>query len=289
LLLTLACSVNTDQPDRISRLESLVAAEREFSALSATDGVRKAFLTNMVDSVVLFRPMVVVGKKVYEKASEVPGQLIWRPIVADVSLAGDMGFSTGPFQLRRNPSDSLPASVGFFLSVWRRGADQHWKVELDAGIRTPQYDTTTSIAYLEQSVNTWTPLTKEDFLQVEHLLTLREHELSMLSQKNGAGAALRSCADRLIRIYREDMMPMIGEERLTRLVVFPNSEIHWNTYRAIISESGDRAYTYGEALIAGKDPAKFSYVHLWKKDSSNQWKIILDFMIPIPKEAEKKN
>src|SRR5262245_34819494 len=70
--------------DLKTELNTLVETERAFARLSVTKGTREAFLANLNDDSVLFRPQAVPGKSWMEKNPPAPSQLSWEPAFADV-------------------------------------------------------------------------------------------------------------------------------------------------------------------------------------------------------------
>ena len=105
--------------------------------MSVEKGIRDSFLANLADDAIVFDPGPVNGKELYTKRSPSEAQLIWEPIFADVSNAGDMGYTTGPWEYKKTKSDAIPVAYGQFLSVWKRQSDGPWKVVLDGGVDNP--------------------------------------------------------------------------------------------------------------------------------------------------------
>lgn len=69
-----------------------------------------------------------------------PGFAIqWQPAFADVSASGDLGYTSGRFQVVQNGSDGKPAVTnrGKYVTVWKRQSDGSWKVVLDIGNSDP--------------------------------------------------------------------------------------------------------------------------------------------------------
>src|SRR5437762_14176051 len=87
--------------DLKSELDSLINTERVFSALSIKQGTREAFLANLSDTSIIFRPTAVKGKPWFESNPARPGELSWQPEFADISRAADLGYTAGPFKFRR--------------------------------------------------------------------------------------------------------------------------------------------------------------------------------------------
>lgn len=58
----------------------------------------------------------------------------WAPTRAEVSSAGDLGYTVGNYhRIFRGPDGVEMESTGTYVSIWRRQADGSWKVEMDLG------------------------------------------------------------------------------------------------------------------------------------------------------------
>src|SRR5438034_8113101 len=141
-VLFLVLTVIAQKVDSPSALSSLVQTERAFASAAQEKGIREAFLLFIADDGILFRPTAVNGKKWMQDnpvpASNTRPSLVWRPIFADVSEAGDLGYTTGPWEFKQDINDKQPAAYGNFITVWKRQADGSWKFALDLGITNPQ-------------------------------------------------------------------------------------------------------------------------------------------------------
>ena len=113
-------------------LKALVEAEREFSKTSEKKGIREAFLAFLATDALLFRPNAVNGRQYVTDQPEDLGQLTWTPIFAEVSAAGDLGYTTGPYEYRPLGSDAV--GHGHYVSVWRKQPNGKWRVVIDLGI-----------------------------------------------------------------------------------------------------------------------------------------------------------
>src|SRR5262249_54913445 len=128
-------------------LQSMVAAEKGFAKLASEKSVRTAFLANMADNSVIFRPLPVNGLESYRARPETSARLVWDPTYAEIAAAGDFGVTSCPGEFTP-PSDQTNAekAYGTFLSVWRRDADRTWKVELDCGVSHAKPDSGLGLA-----------------------------------------------------------------------------------------------------------------------------------------------
>src|SRR5882672_7745432 len=130
------------QKTELNDLKAIVETERAFSRMSEERGTREAFDAFIADDGILFRPTPVFGKKWMREhplpASPTRPLLSWQPIFAAVSHAGDLGYTTGPWQYKNDIKDAKPAAFGNFMTVWKKQADGLWKFALDLGISNPE-------------------------------------------------------------------------------------------------------------------------------------------------------
>src|SRR5947199_1746096 len=117
---------------------AIVEAERAFARAAATKGTRDAFLEFLADDGLIFQPGPVNGKQFWQARAPRKGLLSWEPVFADVSLAGDLGYTTGPYEFRPNGADDKPIAFGQYFTIWKKQTDGSWKVALDRGTSNSQ-------------------------------------------------------------------------------------------------------------------------------------------------------
>jgi len=115
-------------------LESLVRAERAFADRSVGTGMKQAFLANLCEDGIVFRPAPVNGRETWRARSDPHGVLRWAPAVAEVAADGDLGYTSGPWEFGPDSAGAAPVAFGHFVSIWKRGAEDAWCVALDIGI-----------------------------------------------------------------------------------------------------------------------------------------------------------
>lgn len=130
---------------RAADLESLKAelrqAETDFCEQVKRDGLPAGFAANIAaDGVMLGlgyadRGAAAVQKVYPENKSNV--SLTWKPEIIDVAASGEIGYTTGPWELRITPADGATPTVltGRYMTVWKRQADGKWKFVLDGGVQ----------------------------------------------------------------------------------------------------------------------------------------------------------
>src|SRR5262249_38197488 len=110
-----------------SALNTVVNSEKSFSKTSEQKGIKASFVEFFADDSIIFRLGPVNGKKFYSEQAERPGLLTWRPVVADISSNGDLGYTTGPWEFRKNGKDDQQVFYGYYFSIWKKQPDGSWK------------------------------------------------------------------------------------------------------------------------------------------------------------------
>jgi ketosteroid isomerase-like protein len=278
-------------PTGASPFQQLVAAERAFAARSASRGTRDAFLAYLADDAVLFIPRASPGRPFFEsQPSTGQGRLDWAPIYAEVSAAGDLGFTTGPYEARAKPGVDSVTAYGNFVSIWTRDpVTNAWKVALDLGTTnerppaarrlraargatvTPRVEPAVSGGGAGVGDSTVYPMAADDLF-------------SARASSDGTAAAISMAAAPDVRIYREGHEPTgdlsTGVELLSRL----GERFAWHPEVSVEAQSGDLGYsygTYGPATPGAPDIG--AYVHIWRRGPTGRWLLALDITNPFPR------
>jgi len=289
-LLILCCGC-IQKIDMNHNLSSLIEAERSFAATSRAKGIRDAFLSYLTDDAIVFRPRPVKAKPFYFERQHIPGTLSWYPTHADVSLAGDLGYTTGPFEYRKSIDTRQPDGCGFFVSIWQKQADNSWRVMLDVGIECPCSDTLvpgfiTKKQPYRQVSNT---IFDRDVEAEKAKLLEYDYKFSKRIASEGIVNAYQDYSADDIRYYRNGMFPIIGKENVSNTIADHSDSIIWKPMASNVAKSGDIGYTYGivELMPDCGEKKCSSYLRIWKKSKRRDWKIILDLENPIPAEIEE--
>src|SRR2546421_55183 len=232
---------DTRQANRLAIIE----AERAFARAAATKGTRDAFLEFLADDGIIFQPGPVNGKQFWQARTPRKGLLSWEPIFADVSLAGDMGYTTGPYEFRPNGAGDKPTAFGQYFTIWKKQTDGSWKVALDRGTSNPQ--PSGPIAPL-QFPKDERPVTKKvdiDAATGRALLLKTEGEFSNASSSQGIDKAFHSYLADDARLFRDDSFPAVGKPAALAALATKKGILAWQPTMADISRSGDLGYTYG--------------------------------------------
>jgi ketosteroid isomerase-like protein len=242
---------------------SLVDAERTFARTSVAKGTREAFLNVLADDSVIFRPTAVAGRKWFQENPVSSNQLNWAPEFADIASSGDLGYTTGPWEVRRTAQDPAVA-FGHYVTLWRKQDHGEWKVILDDGISHEQVPLTSKTGSPQLPKEISLAMSKQ---QIESRLA------EMIDADKGASMVLADYFDNDVRLYRDGSVPFLGKTAAIRQLSASPNPASATKQGAFIANSGDFGCTYGTT-------EKANYVRLWKRQSSGSWKIVLDLLSP---------
>jgi ketosteroid isomerase-like protein len=280
-----------------SALQAIVETERAFSNASKEKGTRESFMAFIAEDGILFRPTAVKGKQWMLEHPVPPspkrGLLTWQPIVAGVSDAGDMGYTTGPWEFKQDSHDEKPVAFGNFMTVWKKQPDGSWKFAVDLGISNPQ--PTAPIAPWqapEKNTNTGSKSANVDVASASATLLKLEREFSNASASQGALKRFLSHSANEVRLFREGSFPFVGKDAAKQALAANKNVWTWQPQFADVARSGDLGYTYGVYELRSNDAAmalaeKGNYLRIWKRQNGG-WKVLIDVANPLPPE-EKKN
>ncbi|MFD1143423.1 nuclear transport factor 2 family protein [Larkinella insperata] len=274
-----------------SPLVTLVNAEKKFAQFSKDSTTKAAFLANLApDGVTFVKGKVTNGRESLEKSPATPGKLTWQPLAADVSAAGDLGYTTGPWEWRPKSLADKPTGYGHYVSVWRKQADNSWKVALDIGISHP-VPPTAPVNTIRAATGIRS-VTSADTAQIREELLAFDKQFVATLEKSGAATTYKQYLAPQARLYRMDQQPYTEQAAIDQMLKQPVT-LAFFPLNAAVAGSGDLGYVYGNSQMvttaAGK-PVKQAgnFLRIWKKDGQSQWKIVVDLIALEPTEATEK-
>jgi ketosteroid isomerase-like protein len=207
----------------------------------------------------------------------------WAPMFGDVSLAGDLGYTTGPVLYTDISENPKPPRHGMYFSVWQKQADGTWKVVVDMGVSVPQAVASTDTAFV--------PATDRDAVSKKDALKRSAFEyseadaaLSRLIEINGVVKAYEAFLDPEFRIHRNGRLPITTEEAKHELFANESAIPTFTTLGGKVAASNDLAFTYGSIRIIGNQEIAGYYVHVWRKDNHSRWRLVADIVNEVPKK-----
>lgn len=255
-----------------ANLTSMVKSEREFSSSAKEFSTRHAFLSFTNDESLGFNNGPISIKKDWEQRQADSSWLWWEPDYADIASSGEFGFTTGPWEYRKNRQDEKAVAQGHFFTIWRKDSGGIWKVLIDMGVQYNQSVkrvkiSTTSIP-LQSSQNS----TKEDLLKIEKEFMAKQSTETLNAYNNALSIEAR--------YYQNQYQPFIGKD----IVVDHLSKRESVTYTCLdgfIALSGDMGVVYGTASFNTDDKTsskKHGYLRVWKKEDSTTWKLVIEVL-----------
>jgi ketosteroid isomerase-like protein len=256
-------------------LESLVSAEKAFAKMSEETDTKNAFVHFLGDSSIIFRPGPVPGKAFWEASEAANDLLCWEPSFADVSAAGDMGYTLGPFEYRADRFENEKIGTGHFVSVWKKEKDGSWKVAIDVGAGhdpVPRKSFTTSAIPPKAAEEKTAAAAKAELLQTEQAFCAA-------LDKNGPSVYYNWLSSEA-KVLRRFTPPGFTKETIKAALEAPGKQFSFQPIRAEVAASGDLGYVYGSgtALIPKVEKPAY-YLRIWKKEDGRNWKIVLDIAL----------
>jgi ketosteroid isomerase-like protein len=300
-------------------LDSLVASERAFSALSVAKGMKEAFLAWLADDGIVFRPAPVNGLRLWRERTSPSGTLIWEPDFAELSGAGDIGVTSGPWEYRAPPGRDAPTAHGHFVSVWSRARGGPWRVAADIGVDhekpahglgevaltpgpyhappPPQPREFASLGYgfglLSGSGLGFGFATGPGYIPRADRLRARaingmmnaERGIPFTARTKGIARAYADHADPSVRVFRDGTLPIVGLGEALPTVSRRAGRLELLPLGDGMAGSFDLGYSYGLLIRRPTAaPADTSaYLHVWRRDAAGRWKLAVDVENAFPK------
>lgn len=257
-----------------SRAAPIIAAENSFAADAHRLGVRVAFLAHFDANSWLFRPYPVDALDALARDADDGAPLEWAPETVGVAADGDMGFTSGPWSTHAPGTDALVH--GHFLTVWKRGTDGVWRVQVDGGVSHPAIAEPADVKIVTGTgdASASAVLAAGDIDTRRRLLEKGDDELrNALGQPSGAAAsAWRSVADAELRVLRAGHAPATGTDA-NDLISHDLPRQGSGVRRALdVASSGDLGYTIGGD--ASCQPCG-TYYRIWRW-RDGRWRLLVD-------------
>lgn len=265
-------------------LKSLVAAERAFAALSLEQGIKPSFLKYLAADGIVFRPTATNGRKAVGAQRPSAAILSWEPAFAEVSDAGDLGYTTGPWELHFPAERKQPPSYGHFITVWKKPGGGAWRVAVDIGI-SHQKPASGGVRSGEFAPGPTHAVAGPAASALD--LKALDRTCSRDARAQGMAAAFASHATQDVRFNTEGAFPFVGLESARAQFARAPGAFSFLPQGSGISASRDLGYTYGIAqrFDSGATAAADSsvYLHVWRAGSKGTWRIAMSVMNPLPR------
>lgn len=272
-----ACTTAPEQPQAPEGGAVIADLEGRFVEVSRTRGARAAFLEFLAEDAIVLQPGPVWGRAVWESQEDFPGTLDWTPDRAVLSMAGDLGFATGPWVLTpRDPEGRV--LEGRYVTVWRR-SPEGWRVVFDGGFGR----------FLEGSAHSLGVDADVAPAGCEPGPAVLPGELQVVDLAlSGDGVGLphaRRVLDRAAEGFRVFLPPHVQglrtrDEIDAALSRLPGSTQLW-PMGAWIAGSGDLGFSYGLSAPSADASADSTYAHVWCRGPAG-WRLLVQLRTRLP-------
>jgi ketosteroid isomerase-like protein len=196
----------------------------------------------------------------------------------DISEAGDLGYTTGPVLYTDVTENPRPPRHGMYFSVWQKQSDGSWKVVIDLGVDTPE-----AVAPIDTKFEAADPVQRSG-KTVRGTDDYRKLDWDFWDTiaKTNPVSAYRTRLDKQFRIHRKGVMPVVDVRNVAPPLI---SQTKFDFIGGKIASSNDLAFTYGRYTTVDEPtgPESGYYVHVWRRDGSGKWKLVVDVQNPLPR------
>jgi hypothetical protein len=260
-------------------LNTLIANEYAFSSVAGQVGSRDAFLEFITNDGILFRPGPVNGKKILKESKPSSGILFWYPTDAFVARAGDLGYTTGPWEWRKNKSDSSAIAFGNFCTVWQKQPNNSWKFLIDIGNSNPKPAVAPAPLRFDESDTAKVQglIRGERHIKPDELIKL-DNQFTEIVAKMGVAQTYQKFITESSKILKDGSAPIIGVWSIIDFLSQRGLHYKFSPLGGKISASNDFGYTYGELAITREDPPineKYNYLRIWQREEKH-WTLAVE-------------
>ncbi|SDE32558.1 DUF4440 domain-containing protein [Pedobacter soli] len=256
--------------------KSLVNAEKDFAKAVAKNGDKEAFLEYSLGSALVFRPNPVNVKTFYANKANSENGVSWTPNLAKVSRSGDLGFTTGPYEV-----DGTDKKYGQYLSIWK-SENGKWKLAIDLGTESNKPLAKFTPQFIEPKDHVAPKFLNEKEVKAgKEIILTTEKTLNTLLKTHGI-AAFGGFLTNDARLLFPGNEAIEGKGKIVAFYNGMVSKINLKTTGVDKAIGSDLAYTYGVATIDYKADLResFNYVFVYEKAADASWNLIVQAFVP---------
>jgi ketosteroid isomerase-like protein len=242
--------------------------------------MKEAFLTYLAEDGVIFRPPAVNGRKLWQERSNPSGTLIWEPHYAEVSAAGDLGLTYGPWEYRMHAGGrDTTVDTGTFVTLWRKQADGSWRFVVDGGVSHPLSGPGLgSGAFTAGPAHTAPARAAGDATRGRAELTALDRDWARLLSSGGMPRAFENRVAEDVRYFRDGEPPAIGHPQACDAMAKTKGAVTCRTENALVAKSADFGCTYGLTEIragAKSAPDSVGFFRVWRRATDGRWRLVV--------------
>ena len=260
-------------PKQKESLQQLKETEKAFAQASIARGTKPAFLDFLTKESIIFDKSMPVNGLEYWQQLDFKGVMTWQPIIAEIAGSSDLGYTVGNYQWHNTTAEEKPSTFGSFVTLWKKQADNSWKVAVDMGVSHEEI--VVNSANIIEIYPTFKPYElKNRMVLAERMVFMNDH-FYWKNAKSSFNPFEPHLAQN-VRIYRKNVKPIIGKENAkVFLKKTYDKNLVYTGLKAIASNAGDLVCVYGVISGAGKSG---TYLRIYKQETKDAWKIVVEMV-----------
>jgi len=249
-------------------VDDLISAEKKFAAISKEQSTRIAFLTSIDSNCVGFREGNLINAFTeWSNRPEATYKLTWQPEYAVIASSGEIGFTTGPWELRPSSLSDTPIARGHYTTIWKKGLSGKWKAVCDIG-------TSYNTAYIPSKDIKSKTLLHDSAPALDSISAIAVEKNFIKGFEKDSIAAYSDCITADTWFNMNDHHPACNQATIEEAIHQIPSDLKFNPSGIWVSSSNDMICVYG---IATHGTQKTGYQRVWGLQNG-QWKLLIQVM-----------
>jgi ketosteroid isomerase-like protein len=271
--LLFSISIFAQDPKQKEELQKIIQTEKAFAQASIDKGTKNAFLEFLSKESIIFDKSMPVNGLEHWQNLDFKGVMTWQPVIVEIAGSSDLGYTVGNYQQHNTSAEDKPSSFGSFVTLWKKQADNSWKVAIDMGV--PHDEVIANTTNITENYPVFKPYElKNQMVLAERMVFMNDH-FYWKNAKNSLNPFEPHLAQN-VRIYRRNLKPIIGKENAkVFLKKTYNKNLIYTGLKAISSIAGDLVCVYGVISGGGKSG---TYLRIYKQEAKDAWKIVVEMV-----------
>ena len=257
-------------------IDEVLATEKAMAAVSKDTSAQLAFDRYLSLDATLYRPRAVRAAE-FRQTRPLPRDLIltWKPEYVDVSSAGDMAWTSGPWISASRSSTASDPRFGRYLTIWRKQKDGRWLASVNASPPGPADMKTPPLSTAPGSLFS---LSRKPIDEKAGLLAA-DNAFGVAVRTLDYAAAVKGIAAADLRLIRPGYPPSVGVDSVVAETTGARVTM-WFPVDAVVAASGDIGYTRGSYVVSLPRGTREQgdYVRTWRRDRNGTWRVALDML-----------
>ena len=271
--LLFSISIFAQDSKQKDNLQKLIETEKAFAQASIDKGTKISFLDFLSKEAIVFDKSMPVNGLEYWQKLDFKGVVTWQPSIAEIAGSSDLGYTVGNYQFHNMTAEEKPSTFGSFVTLWKKQADNSWKVAIDMGV--PHDEIIVNSANITENYPVFKPYElKNQMVLSERMVFMNDH----FYWKNAKSSPnpFESHLAQNVRIYRKNLKPIVGKENAkVFLKKTYDKNLVYTGLKAISSNAGDLVCVYGVISGGGKSG---TYLRIYKQEAKDAWKIVVEMV-----------